>query len=121
MRTRQEIEELRRICCEETDRTRQARIDELSLHREKDTATVGQQMTQIQDLQNKVNSLSAARECHDPEKARAALERHTFPVSMIQGMLWVLQETSSKACLLAKDHLHLSSKNQRIWHHLLAG
>ena len=30
----QEIEELRRICCEETDRARQARIDELSVHQE---------------------------------------------------------------------------------------
>ena len=27
----QEIEELRRICCKETDRARQARIDELSV------------------------------------------------------------------------------------------
>ena len=30
----QEIEELRRICCEETDRAKQARIDELSMHQE---------------------------------------------------------------------------------------
>ena len=30
----QEIEEFRRICCEETDRARQTRIDELSLHQE---------------------------------------------------------------------------------------
>ena len=28
----QEIEELRRICCEETNRARQLRIDELSMH-----------------------------------------------------------------------------------------
>ena len=31
----QEIEELRRICCEETDRARQLRIDELSMHQER--------------------------------------------------------------------------------------
>ena len=31
----QEIEELRRICCEETDRARQLRIDELSLQQER--------------------------------------------------------------------------------------
>ena len=30
----QEIEELRRVCCEETDRARQARVDELSMHQE---------------------------------------------------------------------------------------
>ena len=31
----QEIEELRRICCEETDRARRAILDELSLHQER--------------------------------------------------------------------------------------
>ena len=33
----QEIEELRRICCEETDLAIQARIDELSMHQERNT------------------------------------------------------------------------------------
>ena len=66
IRTCQEIEELRRICCEETDRARQARIDELSTHQKRD-ATVSQLLTQNQDLQNKVNSLSDAREFYDPE------------------------------------------------------
>ena len=54
----QETEALRRICCEETDRARQLRIDELSLQQEKNPATVSHLLTQIQDLQNKVNSLS---------------------------------------------------------------
>ena len=36
----QEMKELRRICCEELDRARQARIDELSLHQEKKPTTV---------------------------------------------------------------------------------
>ena len=36
----QEIEELRRICCEETDRAGQARIDELSMHQERNPTTV---------------------------------------------------------------------------------
>ena len=58
----QEIEELRRVCCEETDRARQARIDELSLHQERNPTTVRQLLTQIQDVQNKVNSLSDARD-----------------------------------------------------------
>ena len=31
-RSCREIEELRRICCEETERARQARIDELCMH-----------------------------------------------------------------------------------------
>ena len=58
----QEIEELRRICCEETDRARQARIDELTVHQVRNPTTVSQLLTQIQDLQNKVNSSSDARE-----------------------------------------------------------
>ena len=36
----QAIEELRRICCEETDRARQARTDELSMHQERDPIAV---------------------------------------------------------------------------------
>ena len=47
----QEIEELRRTCCEVTDRARQARIDELSVHQERNPTTVSQLLTQIQDLQ----------------------------------------------------------------------
>ena len=38
----QEIEELRRVCCEETDRARQARIDELSIHLERNPTTLSQ-------------------------------------------------------------------------------
>ena len=52
----QEIEELRRIWCEETDRAGQARIDELIVFasKEKHPTTVSQLLTQVQDLQNKV-------------------------------------------------------------------
>ena len=46
----QEIEELRRICCEETDRARQARTDELSMHLERNPSTVSPLLTQIHDL-----------------------------------------------------------------------
>ena len=55
----QEIEELRRICCEETDRARQLRIDELYMQQERNPypTTLSQLLTQILDLQNKVNSL----------------------------------------------------------------
>ena len=52
----QEIAELRRICCEESRRARQARIDELSLDHERNPTTVSQLLTQIRELQNKVNS-----------------------------------------------------------------
>ena len=43
------------------------RIDELSTHQEESKSTVNQLTVQIQELQHKVNSLSVARECCDPE------------------------------------------------------
>ena len=70
----QEIEELRRICCQETDRAI------LSMHQERNPATVSQLLTQVRDLQNKVNSLSDAR-YFTILKQRAALERPMFPVN----------------------------------------
>ena len=99
----QDIEELRRICFEETDRARQARIDELSMHQERNPATVSQLLTQILELQNKVNSLSDAREFYDSETATPVnplLLRFPEPFvaaipdcRMIHGISWVLQET----------------------------
>ena len=102
----QEIEELRRICWEETDRARQARVDELSLHQNRGPTTVSQLLTQIQELQ-KVNSLSDAREFYDPETSSAGASHVLSPLTipspgtvpcrdscrMIHGMLWVIQET----------------------------
>ena len=70
-RYRQEIEELLRICCEESNRARQARIDELSMHQERNPTTVSQLLAQIRELQKKVNSLSDAREYYDPETANS--------------------------------------------------
>ena len=75
----QEIEESRTDCCEETDRARQARNDELSMHQERNPTTESQLLTQNQDLQNKVNSLCQMREKFTILKLRAALERPTFP------------------------------------------
>ena len=60
-RDRQEIEELRRICCEETDRARQARIDEMFVHQKRDRASVSQLLIQILDEQNKLNSFTDTR------------------------------------------------------------
>ena len=69
-------EELRRICCEETDRARQARIDELPLHHERNLTTVSQLMTQIRELQNKVNSMSDAGEFYGPESGSSSGATH---------------------------------------------
>ena len=72
----QEIEELRRICCEETDQARQARIEELSMQQQRHPTTVSQMMAQILDLPNKVNSLSDAREFDDPESGTNSGSTH---------------------------------------------
>ena len=89
----------------ETDRARQLRIDELSLQQERNPTTESRLLTQIQDLQNKVNSLSDAREFCDPETAST----RTMPCrdSVLPHdtrILWVLLETFLKTYLLEKGH-----------------
>ena len=54
----QDIDELRRICCEHTEQTRTVRSEELSLQQQRNPTTVSQVMTQTQGLQNKVNCTS---------------------------------------------------------------
>ena len=66
----QEIEELRRICVE-ADQARQARIEKLSLQHQRNLTAVSQMTAQVRVLQ-KVNSLSDAREFHDPESGSRA-------------------------------------------------
>ena len=72
----QGIEELRRIFCEEASRARQARIDELFMHQERNPATVSQLTAQIRELQNKVNSLFDARAFYDPESGSSSGTTH---------------------------------------------
>ena len=72
----QEIEELRSICCEEAGGARQARSDELSLQQERNPRTVGQIMAQIWEVQNRVDSLSDAREFYDPESGSSSGATH---------------------------------------------
>ena len=133
----QDIEELRRICCAEADRARRLKYDELSTQQKENPSTVNQLMVQIQELQDKVNSLNDAKEfcdpdCEqlwiiprsqskpwvfrDPEVCLAAI----LACSVIHGTHWVHQETFLRAYLLEKDHLQLSSRIQRIWQRLLA-
>ena len=124
----QEIEELRRICCEEADRARQARIHEMSVHQERHPTPVSQLLTEVQELQNKINSLSDAREFLTILNQGAALERPTFPVNPLlfripgpclaaildccttHRILRVLQETFLNDHLLNQDDpLHSST------------
>ena len=46
------------------------------MHQERNPTTVNQLLTQIQDLQNKVNSLSDAREVYDPESVSSSRATH---------------------------------------------
>ena len=61
-----EIKELRRFCYEEADKTIQSRIEEMVMNQD-GPSVVNQDMSEIQELQNKVNSLTDARDFHDPE------------------------------------------------------
>ena len=72
VRNCQEVEELRILCCTETERARRARIDELSMQQEKNPSTVSQLLNQIQDFKNKVNSLADLKEFYDPETASSS-------------------------------------------------
>ena len=74
----QEIEALKSICCEEADRARQARSDELSMQQERNPASVSQMMAQIWELQNKVISLSDSREFYDLESASSSGATHVL-------------------------------------------
>ena len=71
-KSHQEIEELRRICSTQAERARQLRIDELSSQEEESESVVNQVMVQIQELQDKINSLSDARKWFHLETASSS-------------------------------------------------
>ena len=86
-KTSQEIEELRRICCEETkelrsrcyeesDKARHTKLDELSIMQQRNPQTVSQLSVQIKELQEKANSMFDAREFHDLESASTSGASH---------------------------------------------
>ena len=70
------MEELRRICCEERDRARQLRIDELSVQQEENPSTVNLLLARIQELHDKVNSLNDPKEFYDPGTASSSGMSH---------------------------------------------
>ena len=59
-----------------TDRARQARIDELSMHQEKNRETVSQLLAYIRELQIRANSLSYTRELYDLESGSSSGATH---------------------------------------------
>ena len=97
------------------------------MQQERNPTTLNQMMTQIRELQNKVNSLSDAREFENSLNQGAAPERLLFWVlepcraaildcRVIHKIVW---ETLKNDHLLKKGYPLQSSTVQRIWHHPL--
>ena len=61
MRSFQEEEELRKMCCREAEIAKQLRWDELSIQERESQSGVNQLTVQIQDSQDKVKSLNVFR------------------------------------------------------------
>ena len=72
----QATEEFGSRCYEESDKAQQAKLDELSMMQQRDPQTASQLLAQMRESQDKVNSLSDARECHDPETASSSRASH---------------------------------------------
>ena len=103
----QAIEELIRICCAEAERARQLGIGELSAQEEEGKSTVNQLMVQIQELQDKVNALSDAKEFYVPETASSSgLSRRSQSAYEYSESSW----NDSPRFLLAARHTELT------WH-----
>ena len=67
VRTLQEVEELKRICCSEAERTQELRTGGLLRHELRESQPSVNQLTfQIQEPQERVNSLNDSTDFHDP-------------------------------------------------------
>ena len=75
----QEIEELRRICCEEANQARHAKKLKNCLCNNRDILRLWVRwLLKNQDLQNRVNSLNDAREFYDPESGSSSGATHVL-------------------------------------------
>ena len=129
-RIAKKLEELRRICCAEAERARQLKYDGLSTQKEENPPSVDQLMVQIQELQDKVNSVNDAREFYD------SVDYSTFPsqsmsVPSPRGMIsrdsclkyvWYIKTRffEDKTCSKWNHQQHSSEIRSRMWHRLLA-
>ena len=118
------VGELRRMCCEETDRAGQARIDDLVYASKEGSCCYESTLDSNSAITNRVNSLSDARELL---RSWSSEQLWSVPRSFVNSCLFRVPEQCLAAiltflndCLLEKDHPQLSSKIRRIWHHLLA-
>lgn len=78
------MEELEKICCTEAERTQQLRVDDLSRQElQESQSTLNQLTVQIQEVQDKANSLNESRGFHDPETASSSGLSHVPSHPMI--------------------------------------
>ena len=126
----------RRICCAEAERARQLKYDELSTQQKGNPSAVNQLMVQIQELQDKVNSMDDAKEFHDSGTASSSGLHHVpnQPMSLpsprgtisrdsclpLDTRNSLVPQESFLVYLLEVNHLQHSAKIRRIWHRLLA-
>ena len=66
----------------------EAKLDELSMIQQRNPQTVSQLLAQMRKLQEKVNSMTDAREFHDPETASSCGASHVTNNSEFQNYGW---------------------------------
>ena len=131
----QEIEELRRICCEEANQARHAKKLKNCLCNNRDILRLWVRwLLKNQDLQNRVNSLTDTREFYDPESGSSSgatqVLDSTPTNSEFQDIaslrFWIAAKYTelygyygNRFDLLNKDDPLQSTATQRIWHHPL--
>ena len=71
-----EIEELRRMGHEETEKARQLRTDELDAQKKEEPSTMNRLWSPIRILQEKVNAVNEEKEFYDPETASSSGMSH---------------------------------------------
>ena len=96
------MEELEKTCCTEAERTQQLRVDDLSRQELQGSQSTLYQLTvQIQELQDRANSLNESRGYHDPETARSSGLSHVPTHPMI-----VPSSSGNGAEILARSLIH---------------
>ena len=80
MRNLQEMKDLQKLRCTEAERAKHLRIDKISVQERESQSILNHLTFQIQELQDKVNSLSDSREYFMILKLQAVLGYPTFPV-----------------------------------------
>ena len=114
----QEIEELRRICREETDRARQARIDELPVRQERNPTTVSQLLAQFRIYRTRRMPWSM-QDNFSILKQRAAGAIHVPGRPSTIASPWTMARCDSGLPHDTRNFTGIMATIQRIWHLLL--